>query len=539
MQYIIDNLNQYLPEHAWPQVLSALRQDPLVWNSLLENQPLGETMFAQAGDNPTLWSPASLALAAIGQPINTAKNPSSEIRKTASAFLNDLPSSISIPSNETYSMEQAGWVAIGLQERLNNGTTWDSIKNDFAPCPTEFWKTPLACLFGLLPHPEDFIIDLLAPNSTAEHRRLGIHAVLSNPLSAEQQAALFYKAVRQHELASQVSLLGMISVQRQDIGKLLASQLTVDIEMQENQSLSNLHAIEERMLQAEVHQYGGEHSKALPALQSSWDAFQNYHYQLAAKLAFSAAYKNDSFSAVQTLEHANKIGANLGIKSADIALAKLALGQPSEFTSKQIGLELQAEPDEAYSQAKLAVQSNQLDAAYLAAKNALDQINQTYTSNTDSQGHDNFFRNQAVLEGLVDLFLELGHPGDASKSALLALSTNPNSPQLLSKLSAIQAKSGQTSNAVNTAQIAAALEPENLTYRRRLAEALVDAKEWSAANDQFAKVITDQQNPSVNDLLHMATCSLHLDQVQRAEDICKQAIELDPENGMAYTILGE
>ena len=61
----IVDLKNALGENDWPRVIPALRQDPLVWLAL-QSADFRLAAINKLGPTPEVWSPANLALIALG-----------------------------------------------------------------------------------------------------------------------------------------------------------------------------------------------------------------------------------------------------------------------------------------------------------------------------------------------------------------------------------------------------------------------------------------------------------------------------------------
>src|SRR5690554_2651208 len=59
----IEGLKLALPKESWPWVAAALRQDPLIWDSL--QSELGQRVLAQKPSRPEAFAPAEIALLAL------------------------------------------------------------------------------------------------------------------------------------------------------------------------------------------------------------------------------------------------------------------------------------------------------------------------------------------------------------------------------------------------------------------------------------------------------------------------------------------
>ena len=160
----IQQLKHTIPESSWSWVLAALRQDRVVWESL-QSENFYQEALQTIGNNPVEWSPAGLALLAIKRPITLEKLQTSplqpiddKLRHMAACAFEEL---VKGDQEGNMTLSQAGLLALSLRERRRLLGSWEELAENLNAAPYSSWRTPLACLYGMLPDPADLIAVLV------------------------------------------------------------------------------------------------------------------------------------------------------------------------------------------------------------------------------------------------------------------------------------------------------------------------------------------------------------------------------------------
>src|SRR5512133_1699217 len=117
------------------QVFAALRQDPLVWQSL-EQPDFLKMLLGRAGDQAAFWSPGQLALLAIGD-----LRPAESIRADPLAPLHPMLQEKAVQQYQKTqrtgrapaSLCEAGLLALALRERRRLTGSWNGLLGELLP----------------------------------------------------------------------------------------------------------------------------------------------------------------------------------------------------------------------------------------------------------------------------------------------------------------------------------------------------------------------------------------------------------------------
>ena len=213
---LITTLRGALPTEESSNLIAALRQDPLVWQSLHDDAFLAKVL-KKAKSDPMVWCPANLAILGLGVEVSlpilqTGLNPLSDsaLGLLASSKYEETITSRQIPAT----LSQAGLIALGMRERAAAaGSVEPIVESILPPSAGEYkntyqvWRTPLTALFGMLPDPKE-LLDILLPKQGSKIRIDWIsHIVLSDPAPQETQVNTLYELISRVSLEIQVGWL--------------------------------------------------------------------------------------------------------------------------------------------------------------------------------------------------------------------------------------------------------------------------------------------------------------------------------------------
>ena len=91
--------------------------------------------------------------------------------------------------------------------------------------PFSFWRTPLACLFGLVPDPLEMLAALLPPGRVGGQAGLPMHALLANPMPPDHLAETVRSFLQMLPPVDGVAVLRCLADQRPDLSPGLARRL--------------------------------------------------------------------------------------------------------------------------------------------------------------------------------------------------------------------------------------------------------------------------------------------------------------------------
>jgi len=546
----VAELKRQLPEKEWANVLRSLRHDKLVWESL-QDEGFASKALKFAGSNPSLWSPGCLALLALDYieliPLlkSTPPEPIDDKARHKAAAAFETITTGGENSQNIFTLSNAGMLAIALRERWRLLGQWDEIISELTPGHNSYWFPVVACLFSLLPNPDEFICSLLSQNGSIAHQTLGIHAIISNPFPVEDQRNILLKSILNLPSQRKLELLKGINKDHPTLGQLIAKKLVEINEESPKTPSSKIEEVKYLLEKSEILQISGEYEKAMPVLDEAWKTSTQLHTDLTAKLAQAAARDNDRETALQAIEQVSKIGYRIIDITPDLTLAKIHTGQLdhqllNEFNEKENPVE-PISPPALLATAKLAIQNNDLQKAQLIAQQALEVSLHLKHSKESTAGnqYNTIAISPEFLQSLSEALLDLGLQIEACRAAELSLEIQPNDPYTLWLLSRSFLALSDQNRALELAHIASALAPQNHKYRRNLVDVYIACKSWNEAKGEIENLITKIPNPSGSDFHTLAKCSLMIDQPKQAANACQRALHLDPHDGNAHALLGE
>lgn len=513
MSSFIAALKQHLPEADWPVVVSALRNQPLVWQQL-QSTDFSSQVFLAAGAERAHWSPAHLGLFALGaaqQFENLRETPmkpvSEKLRYDAAAAYEQLAKSAD-QSHSAPDLTQAALLALALRERRRLLNGWDQLADDLSVASIDFWKLPVACLLGLLPNQHDLLQYLLSPDQPEMLHTLALHALVSNPLTLDVQSAHLSEIIAEYQLPGLLKLLRKLAPLHGALAQHLAAQVLEELQNVPVDARDSVSEIQSLLLQAEIYQLGGQTDRGAALLQSAWQATQQLQLELGAKVADATGEEMPVLVAVQqTAELANP---------RNLSAGKVATKRPAALLSA----------------ARVALESQ--DRAE-AKELAIAALNYTKTNAKTEEGYEK----AKLLRDLGSIFVELDLPQEAESAAKAAIDLQANDADSAAVLGRMLMEKGEAGEALEHAQLASALAPQRTDLRRDLAIALAANQQFEEAYIEWKAAIGYSQQPTTQDWLAFASAAFasgHSDETIRA---CRELLIEDPANGEAYALMGK
>jgi tetratricopeptide (TPR) repeat protein len=142
------------------------------------------------------------------------------------------------------------------------------------------------------------------------------------------------------------------------------------------------------------------------------------------------------------------------------------------------------------------------------------------------------------LSRLAEIALEQDYLPLAELIAENIVTRQPQHLEGLRQLALAQLAQEKAIPAVSHALLAFELKPDQ-THHCLLIEALEASGEWTTALEARSSMVNALPQPSTQEYYLLASCALQAGQVERALAACQKALEIDPEDGLAVTMLGE
>jgi len=221
--FFLSESRKLLSQRSWHWIIVALRQDPVVFTSLMKTDFGRLTLEALSAESED-WSPASLSLLALENPATLAdlialplEPLPKRLRSLAARTYEDWLNSPDI----TITLQKAGLLALSLRERLRLTGSWDGLIEELRDLSVSS-RTVLACLYGMIPEPSGLLGALLEQNGNPPQPDLALHAFLSNPLPAELQVEVLRSLLIKQCLSVQIAVLSRLSFERPWLASKLA-----------------------------------------------------------------------------------------------------------------------------------------------------------------------------------------------------------------------------------------------------------------------------------------------------------------------------
>ena len=561
---IIRTLKKYLPSDDVSLVVAALRQDPLVWSSLLTPgfiERLCERNKSEDFDLFHAWSPAHLALIVLNQPYEVAQ-PFESIDPNLIRQLTNEYTTL-IQASDTLDLGRAGAVAIALAEKRRQAGSWNTVVEAIDTHPEYPWSTPIACLLGMTTDHLDLLRVLISFRPSKYHSKLVIHAILTHPAPVSAQLQIILELTNGSLSAfSQRPLdhLDFIHILNDQNNQLAIAYCQQAIAQRSNDShlpTSNPFHLADVFKETEFALRDLELSRLAgdTNLQSILlNKLLSMRHILAASLlvqistlkaddpsdALTSAHLAASWKqAIDLLQSVQPASAMDSFK-AGLALTFIQSGKPAQALSLLAGEEAGAS-DNPFWLLQLLEAASQSGDKNLAKQTGIQLANVIVRSNA-TIGY--VALPEAVSPSrLAEVLTSHGLQTEAEQVLEHALLQAPQQITVIHKLADLQESLGHFIQAVSTLQILAAMQPQDIQLRRRLAHAYEATQNWQAALDEWNSILTDSvypdQSTELDDLHSTANCALHAGQPVPAIHASQRALTLAPVDGLAYSYLGQ
>ncbi len=542
-------------------VTAALRQDSLVWDSLM--QPSFATQaLNRLGSVPADWNPGRLGLLALADPIDQdalcgekmIALPQSLQEKALQVYQYTQRTSV-LPA----SLREACLLALALRERRRLTGSWAGLLDEILPRvpssdthPFAMWRTALACLYSIVPDP-DAMLRALLPKTAAKEANctrtsdnnafsLVIHTRLCQPATHEEHMGLFLPLLHGLNVVGQLALLRELSLRG---GQALAASLAGSL-LIGHPAFANLRA------------QGTATELDLPGLGSRALALQ--HLGAFYQLAGDATQAQELFVAAQTALEQWMAGLTLqrislragdGVRMIAAEQAKrMAPALPwlkNDLGAVVISLPCDCEafdsPENAFLQLKRAAALFEQEPALardLARQGCVGILAQITQGDLPFAGA---FVYDWRPDDLLTILLNLGLLEEARQMADALLALRPNDASLLHLSSRIHEQLGLSRLAIRSARSLAALQPNKPSWRRRLGGLYAQSGLWDAALEQWRAVLNMASTlgvpASAVDRLHCADSAFHAGEMDEAVSLCEGILAEDSNNGAAAGLLGQ
>jgi tetratricopeptide (TPR) repeat protein len=521
----LTQLKSHLPEHSWPWVIAALRQDELVWETL---QAYGSILQAptEEDQHPESWNPARIAFLTLQQ---TLPSPNAALslglRQRAFRTYETVTQHRQSNENKLQPMVRAALLAVALRERLRLTGKWDNLSEELSHAPCDIWRTPLACLYGLIEKPFELLQSLLTAGGSPDIHNLAIHALLSNPLPPETQTIQLQALMENLSISDRNNILWQLTVIRPTLAAELARNLNKTTQS-ESHDLP-LDALADYCHRAEIALIAGNRTMVVEAIKAA----QENARLVQASLSAESAQVSDT--PLTSWQKAFELAPEEPVYRARLAFAYLETQNFAEANAILDPSENTNHPDLLYASARLAHLSGEIDRARQLASQAL-----TFLETSPNPCTPNHKTIPSLTTQLAQFLLLINLPSASIRAARFAIHECPDDSERLILLGQGLSAAGQHAQAAEAYQWAVLLSPQQHDLNCQLAESLEAAGEWAFALEE-RKIIATAPESRIVDQYALADCALHNDQPAYTTDICQTLLAKDPNDGIAHTLLGE
>ncbi len=551
---LLEVLKTSLAVEDVPIVFSALKRDPLVWEAVQNDSLSHSTSKGQKTKED--WLPANLVLKILNSRMDLAAlrsdhYPSVEpsIRKKALETFESLLRTTSKPKN----LQEAGLIALALRERRRKTQTWLGLMDELKSINLrnknsliELWKTPLLCLYGLIPDQEDLLKALLSQEDIALSKAWITHILLANPFEEEVTRRLFLFVLAETPLPQQVEWL--IYLKEYDEPQLtgwLANQILRESRIK----TGNLNPIDgltfrqkswvelagealELQWMATLHQLAGHPAQAELFLSRSRNLLQ--HWLGGTTLQLISIVKNDS-DTTETLWDEIEPLLSAPPLSETLMEEAIWLNPPVSLTRRlsEFNLPLLVQIFTRGSSTNIGEIKGEREIVKEAVREWLKQ----QQSNEERVLGGRFVFDYSPFD-LLEILESLSLYQEALEVSQQFLKHRVKDIPLLTWTAQLAHRLGQDEIAVRSIREAILLEESNPDHYRVYAKMLEDRDEWEAALKIRQEILNRFDGLSLEDRLNLVTCAIGGEKYDLALQTCQQILEQNGEQGQAYTLLG-
>ena len=584
-------LKRACPPDTWAPMLAAWRQDDLLWQRLASSD-LGWRALEILPFHPAYWSPAALALLALGEPelaaslddlaaisppaVSLDGELSSRAAQSYTDWL-DNPGSQPMPLT---TLEQAGLLALALSHKRRQKSSWKGVLPveilsctgsgpvDSSPPAVREGRgvrSSLACLYGMVSDGFDLLRTILLEGEAAGRSDLTLHILLSNPMPGEALRGILRTLLDElppwqsidllHSLARRMPWLPAGLGYMASTGE-SGQYFPVGPAPDGFSPVVHMADLNDRLHRAQGCRLAGEAEQSTELLQQGIEISCRLQASLFAALGYGLAQVHQGQvqageQVCQAWRQAVQLDDTVPEHRAGLALALLENGQPAEalVCGSQIAAPLpaarlatalaakhlkhDADASQAAQQTLLLLEAGgRLDPMGCLALGQLFQSNEQFdqAERALQAGLEHYPLDEALLLMMAQVQLRLVRPERAYASAAAALAVEC----LASRRHAVQAEIGSRA-------------------ARLLVESAQQAGEWATAFDEWndflesAPVLVEfpagmDNQPefaaqAAADLRAFAGCALRAGQPGAAQRACQQVLAYDERDGLSHELL--
>ena len=552
--YLVE-LQQVMPASQAACVIASLSQDPILWDSL-EDDTFCQKLLANPDQNFVLWSPANLALIASGCELTSAdlcSSPMISLSVPIQQNMRQIVEETLKTGRVNRSLATAGWLALSLRERRRLTGSWQGLSGELLSKVYEengtnilVWKTPLACLFHLVPDPEDLLITLVENSQFETAVEWVTHIILSNPMNETDRLNLFGLVFAKVTLAKQITWLKVLKTMgHTDLVFLLVQIILGEkplfpdaqpIPASKGEPGNDFTEMLKIQLASTLSQLSGNSTRALELLKALKLNLKYWLAGLEIQMADMTAQRGEPAGNFDEMQNNLEAIPDPVELSYEIILSSFG----TDAQAKGVVANDLSSSNNPYVTMKLAemqAATGELDFAREIARQAVSQLEKP------GDNREGLYYPKFILSfdpsSFVRTLLELGLISDALRCALGILNSRPSDAKLINQISHIYNSLGDKNNALKYAHLAVNLIPEDLDFHRHLATLWESLLNWPKSVLERRKVVDMVDGPAPSDWYALAEDASMLEKPDLVIEACEKVLEFDPLYGKAHALIGK
>ena len=549
---MVSTINRLFSETESILLISALRQDELVW-SALQNSTLAGQLTESGKGKIAEWTPAAIfcKMASLPGP-DDLKNLSLGIEALDRQKPIQYYETICRGGKEPATMEEAGYAALALRERRKLIKSWENLSEEIVQDPSisendilRRWKSIIAVLSGMVADEEALFGEILSVRGKIG-RELVSHALLANPLTVKERVNLLSSLMINIDLSSQIdwlqsfALRGEVALSQQLARLIIANTATGFMNgfLATELSALDLPQVAAKVVRlqqtATLYQLAGKEIEANRYLNSAADtlSYLNTGIKLQqAGIQNVIPSSDDLPTSVDT--EVSEINDATGLQGELLLAAATGTGKAApKGLSGSFGQTFQK-----LREAVRLASAGDVERARELAGPAIEAFIR-FISNSRADYSPKFLINWAPEE-FIDLLINLNYLKEAAQAAEWFLRYQPTNARLLGLLGDLFRMNAQPERAAKNLSLAVSLAPASTDNRRLLANLHETNGKYLDAVEEWKKVVDLSEEPSIDDQINLAKAAYQAGDFKTAYDTCKVVVEKDPFNGIASCYYGE
>jgi tetratricopeptide (TPR) repeat protein len=493
---------------AW--IISALRQDEIVWRALNDPTFLEKAIKASKGSDE-FWTPCNLGFLSLDivEHLQPKAFPFLGLPIPLQKQTMDLLEKIKKGDQEISDLRSATLLAIWLNSESRNKSWFKaieslSLKNSE---DLEIIKSSLSLGYGFSENPSQLINELLGTNARKSNWNLVCDILLTQPLHFEEQLRMFHGILKnssleiQNHVTMRLNTLGFRTLSH-EIAQALIKQQTEEYsaliqKIQNTEIIDDPHRISEIREVADLYSIAGETDKASQILSAINESIEGLKQKLN--------HKKEIFNYDQQEGSDKAENPVPGISPSLVGLAYLSVKgltrEESETKSQQLV--------ETYLH-EVATNEN----------NEVDEINR-----------------KLILKALKNLDhqnLEIAFDSLFTKT----LQKYARDTEIIKVGIDATTRTGQWQKAIEVTNLYLMSDPENTCVKKKLADALEKIGKYEMAFEEWKGVLQQTTSPTLEDLKKTAELAFQLEKFIETETLCSDILTQKTNDDMALTIRG-